>query len=108
MYPNHILLLVYLLFSLNRARGAVFSILSKKMNGFGLFILSSHHAVDQLDGQTHISGLQACVEEGLQQEMVVHSLVEVVSLNLGHIPRGRFRLSVDFSRYFVVMVRHFL
>lgn len=78
------------------------------MHGFGLFILSSHHAVDQLDGQTHISGLQACVEEGLQQEMVVHSLVEVVSLNLGHIPWGGVHLSVDVPGYFVVMVRHFL
>lgn len=80
----------------------------KKMHGLGLFTLSSHHAVDQLDGQTHISGLQACVEEGLQQEMVVHSLVEVVSLNLGHIPMEGFHLSVDIPGYFVVMVRHFL
>lgn len=66
---------------------------------------ASHHAVDLLDSQAKVGSLKACVKVGLQQGLVVYSLVEVIALNLWCILWYRDGLSVDpFS--FVVMVCH--
>ena len=45
----------------------------------------SHHPVDLLYGMGHTASLEACGEEGLEQCMVVHSLVEVIALDTGHV-----------------------
>lgn len=68
----------------------------------------SCHGVDQLDGHTHISGLQACGEVGPQQGSVVDSLVEVVTLDEGHVLWDRVHLSVDVPRYCMDVAGHFL
>lgn len=41
----------------------------------------SHHGVDLLDSQAQVGSLEACVEVRLQQDSVVHALVEVVALD---------------------------
>lgn len=62
-----------------------------------------HHAVDLLDSQAKVGSLEACVEVGLQQGSVVHSLVEVIALDPWCILWERDTHPVDLS-IFVDMV----
>lgn len=66
----------------------------------------SYHSVDLSDGPTKVSSLEARVEERLQQGLVVHTLVEVITLDLWCILRKGFGLSVD-RPGFVELVCHF-
>ncbi len=66
----------------------------------------SHHVVDLLDSQTKVGSLEACVEVGLQQGLVVHSLVEVITPDLWCILWYRVSASVEILSYWVDMVCH--
>lgn len=64
-----------------------------------------YHSVDLSDGPAKFSCLKACVEERLQQSLMVNTLVEVITPDSWRVLRKGLRISVD-RLWYVELVCH--